>query len=59
MPIKWQLLLLTQIRHMLIEALANQEVVKRIRHIASGYFLIRKELFINQKGLLLLPIALR
>lgn len=59
MSIKWQLLLLTQIRHVLIEPLANREVVKRIRYIASGYFLIRKELFINHKGLLLLLTALK
>lgn len=40
---------------MLIEPLANGKLIKRIRHIASEYFLARKELFINHKGLFLLP----
>lgn len=39
---KWQLQLLTQIRHMLIEPQANQDVVKRMRHVVNGYFLTRK-----------------
>ena len=59
MSTKQQLLLLTQIRHMLIEPLVNWEVVKTMRHIANARFLTSKELFIRRKWLLLLPIALR
>lgn len=40
---------------MLIKPLANRKVIKRIRHIASENLLARKELFINHKGVFLLP----
>lgn len=51
--------IINSIKHMLIEPLANQEVIKSIRRTTSGYFLTRKELFINHTGLLLLLIALK
>jgi hypothetical protein len=41
---------------MLIELLANWEVIKRIRCIAGGYFLTRKGFFKNHKGPLYFPL---